>query len=191
MATVAEQVLALQRTLSTVARERDLLAAVDQSLLALRHAYARNRAEFSAETVSFLVTVRTLHDTLPQFIDALEEKECIATREDAEDLMVRLDELGADLRPFRVAMRVDKEVRELAAAARNLPPAAAVAATSDQRERVLFLEREAPPCSRCGAPRVIRGRPSGRFWGCSTFPGCWSRRWLSKAENELLGATKT
>jgi len=186
MPSVSEIHAALHRALETNANERQLLDFIDDRLSLLLAIYRERRAEFTDETVVFLRSLTPVQDSLREFIEAVEEKDSIRTRDDAQELAARLAELTERLAPHLVAKRADKEFREVVANAQSLPFAAVVAGEANFRHRHSQLESSAPLCQKCGNKMVLRESPHGYFWGCSTFPKCFSRRWLSAEESECL-----
>jgi hypothetical protein len=186
MPSVSDLLADLHRTLETNANERQILEFIGDCLSSLRTMYQNDRAEFTDEVVVFLKSLTLVQDSLREFVEALEEKEWIRTRDDAQELAARLGEFKERLSPHFVAKRAEKELREIVAKAQSLPFAAVVASDANLRHRCLQLEAAVQPCQKCGNKMVLRESQHGYFWGCSTFPKCFSRRWLSAKESKCL-----
>lgn len=186
MRSVLEDVSELRATLGASADEHELLGMIKQKLRDLRAAYRNQKEDFSAEVVAFLKDVAALEGVLREFIDALDDMAWVRTRDDAQELATRFQELSERLRPHLVTKRAEKEVRELVERSKSLPFAAVAEADADYRRRLARLEQHAPVCHRCKNKMVLRESQHGLFWGCSSFPQCFARSWLTKAENAVL-----
>lgn len=176
----------LHRSLETNANERQLLEFIGECLSSLRAMYRNSRAGFTDEVVAFLKSLTSVQDCLREFVEAMEEKDWVRTRDDAQEIAARFGELAERLSPHLVAKRAEKEFREVAARAQALPFAAVVAGEAEFRHQCSQLERAVQPCQKCGSKMVLRESQHGYFWGCSTFPKCFSRRWLSVEESKCL-----
>jgi hypothetical protein len=186
MPSASELLADLRRALETNANERQLLEFIGECLSTLRGMYREQRSEFSDEVVVFLKSLTSVQDSLREFVEAVEEKAWVRTHDDAQELAARFGELKERLSPHFVAKRAEKEFREVVAKAQSLPFAAVVAGEADLRHRRVKLESAVQPCQKCGTKMVLRESQHGYFWGCSTFPKCFGRRWLSDEESKCL-----
>lgn len=186
MGSTSETIEELRNALATCADERKLLELVDDSLSLLRARYRQFRSEFSEESIQFLKALSLVQDALREFADAIEDKNWVHSRDDAQELACRFGELGERLSPHLVAKRAAKETRELLSKAQSLPFSAVCAGESDFHRRISQLEAAGKKCRKCGSKMVLRESQYGYFWGCSTFPQCFSRQWLSGEESKLL-----
>ncbi len=184
--TLEQTIEELQTALDGNANEKQLLDLLDRNLDLLRSQYRTQKTAFSDATIDFLKSMARLQEALREFIDAIEEKEWVRTRDDAQELAGRLGDLRDRLSPHLVAKRADKEMREMIARSHSLPFAAAVAGETDFQKRRACLESTAKLCGKCGAKLTLRESQNGYFWGCSTFPACFFRRWLSSKEEKIL-----
>jgi len=186
MPSVSDLLADLHRALETSANERQLLVFISECLSSLRALYREHRAEFSDEAVVFLKSLVSVQDSLREFIEAVEEKDWVRTRDDTQELAARFGELKERLSPHFVAKRAEKEFREVVEKGQSLPFAAVVAGEAQVRQQCSQLESTVQPCQKCGSKMVLRESQHGYFWGCSTFPKCFSRRWLSAEESKCL-----
>jgi hypothetical protein len=186
MPSVSELLADLHSALETNANERKLLDFIDECLSLLRTIYRERRAEFTDEAIVFLKSLTSVQDSLRELIEAIEDKDWIRTRDDAQELAARFGELKERLTPHFVAKRAEKEFREVVANAQSLPFAAVVAGEANFRHLCSQLESSMKPCQKCGSKMVLRESQHGYFWGCSTFPKCFSRRWMSAEESKCL-----
>jgi len=185
MPSVKETIEELQTALGKNANEHQLLVLIERNLNALRSRYRPHREEFSDEAIVFLKSLSPLQEALREFIEAIEEKDWVRTRDDAQEMAGRFGELRDKLLPHLVAKRAEKELREVIARSHSLPFAAVIAEEAEFGKRRAHLESTAKPC-KCGAKMVLRGSQHGHFWGCSTFPICFARRWLSPEDSKFL-----
>jgi len=186
MSSVAEVIADLRVALDSNPNERQLLYFIDQHLLSLRARYREHRNEFTDEIIQFLKSLTPVQAALLQLIEAIEDEEWVRTRDDAEELAARFNELREQLSTHLVAKRADKEIREMIAKAQSLPFAAIVAGEADFQRRTARLQSGVQPCQKCGSKMVLRESQHGYFWGCSTFPTCFGKRWLTTEESESL-----
>lgn len=171
----------LHTALTNNANEHQLLDLIDRNLNSLKSKYRRH-----ANEMEFLKLLSPLQEALREFIDAVEDKGSIRTREDAQDLASRFAELRDKLSPHLVSKRADKEMREVIAKSKTLPFGAVVAGDVEFQKRRIRLESAAKPCQKCGAKMVLRESQYGYFWGCGDFPTCFASRWLSPEDSESL-----
>ncbi len=176
--------------LAASTKEHELLEVIENKLRVLREVYRDRKADFNAETVAFLKGVAALEEVLREFIESLKDKAWVRTRDDAEELATRFHSLAERLSPHLVAKRAEKEVRELVEKSKSLPFAAVAAGDAEYRRQVSRLEQKAGICHKCKSKMVLRESQHGLFWGCSTFPKCFARRWLTKAENAVLTSNR-
>jgi len=186
MPSISELVADLGRALATNANECQLLGLIDDGLSSLRASYRAHRPEFTEETVAFLKSLTPVQESLREFIEATEEKDWVRTHDDAQELAARFWELKERLTPHFVAKRAEKEFRELVAKAPSLPFAAVATGEAAFRQLCSGLESKVQPCQKCGSKMVLRESQHGYFWGCSAFPTCFSKRWLSAEESSCL-----
>lgn len=186
MPSASDLLAEIHRSLETNANERQLLEFIGERLSSLRAMYRNSRDEFTDEVVAFLKSLASVQDCLREFVEAMEDKDWVRTRDDAHEIAARFGELAERLNPHLVAKKAEKEFREVVARAQSLPFAAVVAGEAEFRHQCSQLERATQPCQKCGSKMVLRESQHGYFWGCSTFPKCFSRRWLSAEESRCL-----
>ncbi len=176
----------LHAALTNNANEHQLLALIDRNLDSLNSKYRKHANEFPIGEIEFLKSLSPLQEALREFIEAMEEKGLIHTRDDAQELAGRFFELRGKLSPHLVAKRADKEMREVIAKSQTLPFAAVVTGDVEFQKRRVRLENVAKPCQKCGAKMVLRESHFGYFWGCGGFPTCFARRSLSTGDSDYL-----
>jgi hypothetical protein len=186
MSELDELLSELKSGLLTLANERTLIELIDSRLCRLRVLYRTQRAEFLATEVEFLRSLNGVQAELRTFVDLLEEKDDIRTREDAEEFAACLTGVKQHLEPHLVAQRAAKELREVIARSRDLPSAARMSRDAQYRLLCREFEANAEACRKCGHRMVLRQQDSDPFWGCSQFPRCFNKRKLSARETQLL-----
>lgn len=186
MSSASDLVADLHRALETNANEQQLLEYIAECLSSLRALYREHRTEFTDEVVVFLKSLASVQDSLRELIEAVEDKDGVRTCDDAQELAARFGELTERLSPHFVAKRAEKEYREVVEKSESLPPAADVARDAQLQRLIRKLESKADPCQKCRSKMVLREGQYGYFWGCGTFPKCFSTRWLSAEESRSL-----
>jgi hypothetical protein len=186
MLSITEILCELQSALDSNANEHQLIDLIDRCLSLLRASYKERRNEFTEETILFLKSLSPIRDALHEFIENVGEKEWIRTREDAQEIVTQFSELRDQLSPHLVAKRVDKEIREVIEKIQSLPFATVVAIKTELQYRIIQLESKEQPCQKCGSKMMLRESQNGYFWGCSIFPRCFSKRWLSTKQYNFL-----
>lgn len=186
MMSISETIESLRVALSTCTDEHKLLALISEQLSLLRSSHRQSKSDFTNESIQFLKSLNVVESALREFIEALDEKDLIHTHDDAQELACRFGELGEQLAPYLVTKRAEKEMRELISKAKTLPFSAVRAGEIDFHHRLSHLENSGKKCRKCGAKMVLRESQHGYFWGCSTFPKCFGKRWLSSEEAMLL-----
>jgi|GEM_PF-1550546 hypothetical protein len=90
---------------------------------------------------------------------------------------------------FRIRGPIQTKIRALNEMG-DLPDEANLRANAELNHNIALLqEREQLECNLCQSLMVIREGANGYFWGCSTFPNCWSTRHLTRDEKDFLGIT--
>lgn len=186
MPSISEAICELHAALDSNTNENQLVELIEQRLSFLRASYREHWEEFKDEDIQFLKSLVPLQEALREFIEAIEDKRKIRTREDARELADCFSEIRERLNPHLVVKRVDKEIREVIAGMQSLPFTAVVTGDAALLRRVGQLQSNAQPCHKCGSKMVLREGPSGYFWGCGSFPRCFSRRGLSTEDSKFL-----
>lgn len=90
--------------------------------------------------------------------------------------------------PGQYAIRevIDTNIRELNEMNNLVDEHEAIANAVLNHTINILQEQTHYECGSCGAPMLIREGANGFFWGCSTFPDCWSTRPLTPSENNAL-----
>ncbi|MEZ9631042.1 HRDC domain-containing protein [Vibrio breoganii] len=76
----------------------------------------------------------------------------------------------------------DTSIRE----ARELMVSSLSVGEEHEQLRVKRIERQALECKKCGSKMTLRDSKVGYFWGCSSFPKCYSKGPLTKEQNLIL-----
>jgi hypothetical protein len=181
-----DTVARLKQGIATMADEVKLQDLILWSLQELRAHYRQSSDRFSQDLVAELQRAARLAEAIHEFRDAVDDASDARTRDEAMDLARQLESLRARLWPPVLAKRLDKELRELGERAASLPEAHILKRGAVRRRIVVKLESAAPPCTRCGNRVVLRETADGAFWGCSTFPRCFSSRPLKADEWKSL-----
>ncbi len=187
MAVVDHTIAQLRLALDTIADENLIQDQILSALQNLRNEYRRVPTSFSSETIRNLKRLSSLADAIHEFKDVLEDARDVRTRDEAVEVLVRFDALREKLWTPLLAQRLHKETRELVGKSESLPSSSALRRNAERKRLVFELESQAPICYRCSGRMVIRETRASIFWGCSDFPKCFARQWLTKQQQGLIG----
>jgi hypothetical protein len=171
----------------TQVNERRLLAELETTLTSCRRLYRNDRNVFTAGEVEELKLVRAGTKALGAFQKLLPDVQRLRSREDADEIVCRLQRVRGPIADWAVAARIDKEIREIRARARNLPCAEDVKRKASLNHKLIQLEeRERKRCPKCGDPMSVKNSPSGYAWRCAEFPRCKGYQKLTRSEREFV-----
>jgi topoisomerase-like DNA binding C4 zinc finger protein len=176
----------LNQAIAAMADEVKLQDFILRSLPELRTQYRQSPERFSPQMIANLQRIARLADAIHEFRDSIDDADDARTRDEAMDVAAQLESLRTRLWPPMLAMRLDKELREVAERAAALPEAPSLKRSSARRRIVAELQSTAAPCPRCGQGVVLRETRDGSFWGCSSFPRCFGSRALNGDERTSL-----
>jgi hypothetical protein len=175
----------LRSSLERVTAEDELLGVIADRLTDLRRSFPVHRSFFTPRDIEFLQSLSVISNHLRAFIELKEELVSVDSLKEYEDIVSRLACTKGALKPFPVARRVAKELRELN---ERLP----AIREQDQAQRqfrlnaqIFDLEQNPRRCPR-HHPMVIREGTHGHFWGCSRYPFCYATARLTSQESDLL-----
>ena len=180
----------IRGALSSSANEHELSELIEQNLSKLRVIYRNNRSQFSEATIIFLSGARAVSEDLREFIDTIQDKDWVRTRDDAQELASRFAELAERLKAHLVSKRCVKEARELSQRTRSLRAASEIEGNAERHRTIAHLELRAPTCPKCKTKMTVRESASGLFWGCRRFPGCFGKLRLSTEDAESLASDR-
>ena len=124
---------------------------------------------------------------LNEFILILDDIQDIIDIEESNDYLTELRNLSDIFSDIPLKKRIEKEIRSLNEEQESLPSRQQFSYQININKAISTLERNAPTCSSCGSKMVIRsGKDNNHFWGCSTFPTCFGRRWLTREQLDLI-----
>jgi hypothetical protein len=184
---VTDALAALQAQLNHEVDEYELKDILDRALPEFDHLSQDDRRLLHTEVINQLKTARACQRALEDFIDLREDIADVRSMEEALGLRDELRDISSHFEGFAVRGRVEKEYRELTERLRNLPSEAEARSDTELKLRIAKLNGDPPKCRKCGAPMILHLGRTTPFWGCSTFPRCYSRRWLTKKQRKYLG----
>ena len=127
--------------------------------------------------------------TATEFSLIMEDAPSIPDQVACDELIAELEQLGASLDQESILFkRIRKEIRGLIESRADLP-------TGAQHQRAMALDKarrkldqNAPKCGHrgCASQMEIKESKGDFFWGCKTFPNCWGRKFLTKAERDII-----
>lgn len=152
----------------------------------LRSDWKSKQEEFTADDVVTLKDIGGILDAISEFIEEQEGFEYISSKEEVDEVIGRLYYITEKVDGLNVSSRVHKEIRELLERKSTLPSRASSQREFELKRAVANLDANAPACKKCGSTMVLRESNSDYFWGCSTFPKCWGKKWLTNEELRFL-----
>ena len=187
MAEIAKKITSLLTHLEKETNEEFLLEEGQRRLNELRQLWRASKSAYSTDDVSNLKKAASQLNAVQMFCDEEEEFEYISDKDDANDVIGRLYPIVEALDSLAVAGRVQKEIRELLERMKTMPTSAAKHRSAALNQAIQRLTAKAPNCRKGHGRMVLREGNGSHFWGCSTFPKCWSKRWLTKNELAQFG----
>jgi hypothetical protein len=185
--TVDDAIDQLRLALDKVADEGRIHDYILSVLQDLRNEYRRSPISFSSDAIHCLKRISELADAIHEFKEAQEDAWDARTNDEAAEVLGRFDGLREKLWPPLLGLRLDKEIRQLVEKSTSLPSSDSLRRNAERKRLVFDLESQAPMCGRCGERMVLRETRASAFWGCSTFPKCFARQWLTKLQKGSLG----
>lgn len=183
---IKSTILELQSLLYEGTDESLIVRVGAQKLEHLRNHWRANKESFSEEDNSSLKQIGKRIDALKRFTEELEEFPYLATKEEIDDVLGNLYHIVDEVNELKVAGRVQKEIRELVERKPGLPSRAASDKDRAKKKAMATLQSAAPTCNKCDNIMILREGNGDYFWGCSTFPTCWGKKFLVKDERSAL-----
>jgi hypothetical protein len=178
MMTIQTTLQLLQQLMQQEANEQVFVTQSERHLEYLRQCWRHDRHAFRAEDLIFLKNLSTKTKAVQLF---LEEQECFAdimTQEDVDDMLGRLYDIVEQVADLYLIGRIHKEIRALIEKKSTLPRQHQQQQHMKRQQVLRSLQATPQTCHLCHAPMVLREGRGEWFWGCSTFPQCWSRKHL-------------
>ncbi|MFC1578238.1 hypothetical protein ACFL36_04415 [Thermodesulfobacteriota bacterium] len=166
--------------------EEILLSKGEELIDSLRNCWKSQKDKFAEDDVQLLIKMSSQLASIQEFTEILEDFPYLTVKEDVDETIGALFSVVEKVEGLAVAARIHKEIRELMEKKASLPFQESREKNVKLSNAITRLESNAPTCKKCGERMVIRGGNGAYFWGCSMFPQCWGKRWLSKVEVNLL-----
>ncbi|MDA0958821.1 MAG: hypothetical protein O2936_13345 [Proteobacteria bacterium] len=143
----------------------------------------------SSEEQQLATEITNYFFTATEFSLTMEDVPFIEDQGACDELIAELEQLGSSLDQESILFkRIQKEIRGLIESRADLPTGAQHQKARTLNEARKKLDRNAPICGHrgCTSQMTIREGKGDFFWGCKTFPNCWGRKFLSKAERDMI-----
>ena len=183
---VREHIERLVGVVSDEVNENLLVEEGEKLLIELRKSWRYEKEKFSNDDIETLQKLAKRIEAVKIFIQEQEEFPYVYVKEDADEIIARLYSVVKQIDGLKVAARVHKEIRELLEKKSNLPSQDVQQRSVELSRAISALNSNAPSCKKCGSRMVLRQGNSDYFWGCSKFPRCWGKRWLTNDEFDIL-----
>jgi radical SAM superfamily enzyme with C-terminal helix-hairpin-helix motif len=175
-----------RKQLDEQTNEHDLQQCLMNILTDAETLYRADRTQFSEKIIVELQGVRDCQQALEEFLEVCEDLADVRSKEEARELKDQLREISSHFEHHAVRGRIEKEYRELSQKRIDLPSEAVAHAETKLKSHIAQLNSSPPDCTVCGSPLVLHLGRRKPFWGCSTFPKCYGKKWLSKDQREFL-----
>ncbi|MGV7235818.1 MAG: topoisomerase DNA-binding C4 zinc finger domain-containing protein [Nitrosomonadaceae bacterium] len=185
--TVGEIIISLRQDLLTVIDEKKLMSTLKLGLHKIDTELKGLHSNITDELQEQVSELRRAYKGIETFIFILEDVENIRSADEASEYSSELWNILEYFSGAEIEKRFKKEIRELAEKEKALPVEQKVKQTAEINHKIAILNSSAPDCRKCGSSMVLREGNGDYFWGCSTFPKCFSRKRLKKEEREMLG----
>jgi hypothetical protein len=162
--------------------EKRILEIGEPIVLDLRSTWKMQRHDFSSDNVETLRDLVKKVEAIKAFIEVEESFQYISTKEDVDEVTGDLFLIGEELNELNVSGRVNKEIRGLLEKKLRLPAQKSVNKT--KALHAIYLR--APTCDRCGNKMLLREGNGFFFYGCTTFPKCYGKKYLTDEEQDKL-----
>lgn len=184
---VQEQILKLKNLVLDEVNEKKIVEFGSKYLQELRQRWKSQQNDFSKDDINILITLGKKIEKIGVFIEEQEEFPYISTKEEIDEVIGRLHLMLEELvveepSKLKILGRVEKEIRELNERKAALPNQE----LKELKDAINKLNANAPICKKCGSNMLLREGNSCYFWGCSAFPECWGKRWLTKEERNII-----
>ncbi len=167
--------------------EHDLFESINVLLDTLKRAKLHQPEDFNQNMCGELEDLIRKRKAVSDFILLQEDFNSIRYQEDLNEIVSDFYELMTILEEAEVNKRLDKEIRQLIENKSDLPTRNLGQCEIERKSAIIRLDANAPECRLCGSKMVIReGGRREYFWGCSTFPKCFSSRNLTNDQMDSI-----
>ena len=181
-----QKINGLYKFISEEVNEKTLVTEGRRLLDTLREDWRSNRTSFSEDDVVFLQKIARLLYEVENFIYEQEDFDRISSREERDEVIVRLHGILETTSELKIMARIKKEIRELLERKTFLPSRWQIKKDKQLRRALSVLRSNSPKCYKCGANMVLRDEQNLPFWGCSNLRACWGKKRLTKDELGML-----
>ena len=142
---------------------------------------------YSETDKTLLFDLSNKFKAIKMFSEELEDIKYMQYKEEFEESIGKFYEIIETLGGLEIIKIIQKEIRELV-----IKTDSSISSSSAKKSKTLSdginrLNTNRPICIKCNNKMVLREGNFVPFWGCSTFPDCWGKKWLNNEELEILG----
>ena len=176
----------INKMLAGQTNEHELQQCLTSSLNDAEAFYREDRTPFTPDIIDNLKGIRDCHQALQEFLEVCEDLADVRSKEEARELKDQLREISSHFEHHAIRARVEKEYRELSQRLVELPSESEAHTETKLKRRISQLNGDPPDCKSCGSPMILHLGRRKPFWGCSTFPKCYGRKWLTREQRRFL-----
>ena len=145
-----------------------------------------NSIGFTEDDRKLLYDLTEKFNYIKIFNDELEDIKYMQYKDEFEESIGKFYEVLKILDGLEISKIILKEIREL-----MIKKDSSISSIKAKQEKTLAsginaLNENRPICKKCENKMVIRKGENIYFWGCSTFPSCFGRKWFTKKELQMI-----
>ena len=159
---------------------QDKLKVVDLTII--------NKSPLDNENKNPLTEIYKIYDSLVRLSAYIKDIAKVKSKEYALDMAYEFNQIADELLGYKVSNLARRYKMEMIQLSSKLEPELNVHKDVEKSKVISRLEENKGKCGKpnCEGRWVIRESTHGYFWGCSLFPICFSRKYLTKEEIDLL-----
>jgi len=144
-----------------------------------------NKSTLNNENKNYLTEI---YNSLVRLSAYIKDIAKVKSKEYALDMAYEFNQIADELLGYKVSNLARRYKMEMIQLSSKLEPELNVSKDVEKSKVISRLESNKGKCGKpnCEGKWVIRESTHGYFWGCSLFPKCFSRKYLTKEEIDLL-----
>jgi hypothetical protein len=147
-----------------------------------------NKSTLDNENKNYLTEIYKIYESLVRLSEYIKDIAKVKSKEYALDMAYEFNQIADELLGYKVSNLARRYKMEMIQLSSKLEPELNVSKDVEKSKVISRLEAIKGKCgkSNCDGKWVIRESTHGYFWGCNLFPKCFSRKYLTKEEIDLL-----
>lgn len=168
----------------------ELFVYLENQIALLRKSYKSEQSRFSALHVDKLRGINELAQNIGDYLFYRDELDRANTYEYCKEIETEINDIIKVLNITGFIGKIKTLQRQYREKASEYRSQGGFNGKAELDSKVSSIQQHSPGCRKCGSKMVLRASEWGYFWGCSRFPDCFGKRYLSADDNQKL-ATET